>query len=147
MLNKAIRKVSNYLSKVEENEIKKEIAIPQMGQSENKSIAVSLDDELAEGAKNAYKSLDDKQKKILEALTGSGELEKYAINGNDKIWEKQIKSSGKGKVPENISIPSSKRPLPDSAAEDEKPPSKKAKFSSAKSPKSTPKKNRKKSKN
>jgi hypothetical protein len=108
MLNKTIRKMTNYLTNVENEEIEQSLSIPKDDKSSKmKEIDQELEDELSAGAKDVTKKLAEKQAKVMSSSSG---LSQYAIDGNDKDWEDALKSHSAGSgAPNMISIKSTKR--------------------------------------
>ena len=122
MFNKAIRKFTGAFNKLEEEAISQSLPTAPASVNLPDKLEQSLDDELAEGAKQVHKELEQHQRKILEALT-DGSLDRYAITGSEKQWKDSLQG---GRVPANISIKSSKRPLP---TEEDAPSKKKPRWS------------------
>lgn len=124
LFNRAIRKLTNYLKKIEEKSIESKIKLPErkdVNKVQLVPMVQGLDEELEEEATK----IERKEKKEFKKMTKEFKnLEKYSIKGNEDDWDQML--TGKPKTIVSIKSIQPKRPAADDADHQQK--KKKKKF-------------------
>ena len=104
LFNRAIRKLTNYLRKLQENSIEAEIKMPENRSDHIRMVPMvqALDEELEEEAGK----IERKEKKELKKLTK--DMDMYQIKGSEDDWDQQL--MGKPKTAVSIKQLQPKRP-------------------------------------
>jgi len=93
ILNKFVRKFSQYLRSIHEKTLGATIPKATDGGVKLTPLAESLEDDLQQGAEEVSKAMKEKQDNLLKALNAS----QFAVT-NNKEWDETVKGL-KGKVP------------------------------------------------
>jgi len=97
MFNKAIRKMSNELNRIVEEEEsatllggKARLEAEQKAEKMKNVSHQTLEEDAEEGAKSAMKKLKEQENSLPSSIMKDAEIMKYAVKGNDEQWSKAL---------------------------------------------------------